>query len=117
MKSLIIIAHGSKKEKSNNEVREIVNSIQTENTLYDKIEVSFLEFATPTLEQSVKKCIEDKSYNITIYPYFLNSGKHVTYDIPYEIRLLKQKYQDIEFIILSHFGKSESIKKIILSDI
>ena len=117
MKSLIIIAHGSKKEGSNNEVREIVNSIQTENTIYDKIEVSFLEFATPTLEQSVKKYIEEKSNDITIYPYFLNSGKHVTYDIPNKIKLLEQKYQDVTFTILPHFGCSESIKKIILSDI
>jgi len=117
MKSLIIIAHGSKKEGSNNEVREIVNSIQTENTIYDKIEVSFLEFATPTLEQSVKKCIEEKSNDITIYPYFLNSGKHVTYDIPNEIKIVGQKYQDVTFTILPHFGSSESIKKIILSDI
>ena len=82
MKSLIIIAHGSKKESSNNEVKEIVDNIRKYNTLYSNIEVSFLEFEAPSLEDSIKKCVELKSQQIYIYPYFLNSGKHVTFDIP-----------------------------------
>ena len=117
MKSLIIIAHGSRKNISNNEVIKIVNDIKNSDTLYDNIESSFLEFATPTIEQSVNKCIEQKSLEIDIYPYFLNSGKHVTYDIPNEIEKLKVKYPNIKFSILPHFGVSNTITQIILSDI
>ena len=117
MKSLIIIAHGSRKETSNSEVIKIVDDIKNSDTLYNNIESAFLEFATPTIEQSVKKCIEEKSQEIDIYPYFLNSGKHVTSDIPNVIEELKIKYLNIKFSILPHFGQSKTITKIILSDI
>lgn len=117
MKSLIIIAHGSKKESSNDEVKKIVENVRKYKTSYTNIEVSFLEFESPSLEDSVKKCIELKSHQISIYPYFLNSGKHVTFDIPNTVEKLKTKYQKTSFLILPHFGKSESVTEIILSDI
>lgn len=98
-------------------MRDLANSIKTKNTLYDIVKVSFLEFAEPNIEQCVKKCIDKKSHDITVYPYFLNSGKHVTCDIPNKISLLAQKYKDVRFNILPHFGKSKSITRIILSDI
>ena len=117
MTSLIIIAHGSKKESSNDEVKEIVKNVRRNNTLYSNIEVAFLEFETPSLEDSVKKCVELHSQIIYIYPYFLNSGKHVTFDIPHIVEELKTKYHKTSFVILPHFGKSESVTDLILSDV
>lgn len=117
MKSLIIVAHGSKKKSSNDEVVEIVNSIQKNNTLYSTIEVSFLEFQSPSLEESIQKCMELDSEKIYIYPYFLNSGKHVTFDIPNIVKELELKYKKTDFIVLPHFGKSVRVTDIILSDI
>jgi len=117
MKSLIIVAHGSKKKSSNDEVIEIVKNIKKSNTDYSNIEESFLEFETPSLEESVHKCIESKSNQIFIYPYFLNSGKHVTLDIPTIVDEFKTKFQKTSFTILPHFGKSKSVTEIISSDI
>jgi sirohydrochlorin ferrochelatase len=117
MKSLIIIAHGSKKKSSNNEVIDIVNTIQQSDTKYDIVEPSFLEFAIPNLEKSIQVCIDKHAVDIDIYPYFLNSGKHVTVDIPNLIEEFKSKYPKISFVILPHFGQSTTIKDIILSDI
>jgi sirohydrochlorin ferrochelatase len=117
MKSLVIIAHGSKKESSNDEVKKIVENIRKYNTSYLNIEVSFLEFESPSLEDSIKKCVDLKSHKICIYPYFLNSGKHVTFDIPNIVKELKTKYHKTIFLILPHFGKSKSVTNIILSDI
>jgi len=116
MKSLIIIAHGSKKSISNNEVLEIVSQIKKNETNYNCIEPAFLEFAEPTLENSVKKSLDSDCSEIYIYPYFLNSGKHVTADIPNTVESLKEKYPHITFTILPHFGQSAKINEIILSD-
>lgn len=54
---------------------------------------------------------------IDIYPFFLNSGKHVTIDIPNIIKDFQIKYPLIDFVILNHFGKSDKIKDIVLSDL
>ena len=116
MKSLIIIAHGSRKETSNIEVIDIVNQIKNSKTSYTLVESAFLEFASPSIEDSVKKSIDLNLIEIYIYPYFLNSGKHVTSDIPDTIKILKLKYPQVNFTILPHFGESKKINEIILSD-
>ena len=116
MKSLIIIAHGSRKEVSNNEVLEIVKQVKNSKTNYSIIEPAFLEFANPTLEDSVIKSINNNCLEVYVYPYFLNSGRHVTSDIPEEVDLLKEKYPKVTFTVLTHFGQSLKINEIILSD-
>ena len=116
MKSLIIIAHGSRKKTSNSEVTEIVNQIKNSETSYTLVEPAFLEFATPSIEESVKKSIDQNLLEIYIYPYFLNSGKHVTSDIPDTIKELEIKYPQVNFTMLPHFGESKKINEIILSD-
>lgn len=117
MNSIIIIAHGSKKETSNNEVLEIVNQIKNSKTNYALIQAAFLEFASPSIEDSVKNSIDKNILNIFIYPYFLNSGKHVSIDLPDIIKELEEENPTIEFELLEHFGKSNRISDIILDDI
>ncbi len=118
MKALILIAHGSKKEKSNEEFRELVDEIKNLNSnKYEKIETAFLEFVTPSIEDIVKDLVIQNIKTITFYPYFLNSGKHVSIDIPNIVNTLKIKYPNIEFNVLEHFGLSNKIASIISEEI
>lgn len=116
MKSLIIIAHGSRKEISNNEVLEIVTQVKNSETNYSLVEPAFLEFANPTLKECIEKSIQQNCLDISIYPYFLNSGRHVTSDIPKAVESLQNTYPQIKITILPHFGQSLKINQIILSD-
>lgn len=115
--ALIIIAHGSKKESSNNEFISMVDSIRDSSEHYDFIEASFLELASPSIEYSVNKLSAKNVNKIDFYPFFLNSGKHVVVDIPNIVDELSNRYSEIEFNILRHFGKSDNIESIILKDI
>jgi sirohydrochlorin cobaltochelatase len=117
MNGLIMIAHGSKKKLSNNEFKNLVNEIKNKNKDFEEIDAAFLEFAAPSLNIVVKKQIEKNINNIYFYPYFLNSGKHVSVDLPIIINDLKKVYININFTLLEHFGKSNKISDIILSDI
>lgn len=118
MKALILIAHGSKKEKSNQEFRDLVKQIKELNSKkYEKIETAFLEFVEPSIEDIVKKLVTENIKSITLYPYFLNSGKHVSVDIPEIVNKLKNDYENIDFKILQHFGLSKKIASIISEEI
>jgi len=117
MKALVFIAHGSKKELSNQEFISMVNSIKQKDTNYDFIEASFLELATPDIKRCSKTLIEKGVEKIYYYPFFLNSGRHVVNDIPNIIEQLKLENKNIEFILLKHFGNSEFIEEIIVKDI
>lgn len=117
MKAIIFIAHGSKKEQSNNEFINLIEKVSKEDTKYDLKKAAFLELATPSIQEVAVEFIKKGAKKISFYPFFLNSGKHVLIDLPNIIEDLKKEYPLVEFKLLSHFGKSEKIKDIILSDI
>ena len=117
MNGLIITAHGSKKEISNSEVLDLVMSINKDDTLFEEIEPAFLEFAIPSIENVVETFLEKGIEKVFIYPYFLNSGKHVTFDLPNIVEQLQKTHKTKEFILLPHFGVSSMISKIVLNDI
>lgn len=117
MKALICIAHGSKKKSSNDEFLEMVENIKTKDENFNFVYASFLELATPSIQESVFDAIEKGAKKIEFYPFFLNSGKHVLIDIPEIIKKLQLEYKQIDFTLLPHFGSSSKIVDIILEDI
>lgn len=118
MNALVIVAHGSKKDKSNQEFRDLVEEIRNLNSnKYEKIETAFLEFAKPSIEEIVKQLASENITEISLYPYFLNSGKHVVSDIPNIINQLEINYPNIKFKLFSHFGSSQKISAIISEEI
>ncbi len=114
--AILLIAHGSKKSSSNNEFLLMVEDIK-EKSNYNFTKAAFLEIASPSIPLVASKLIEEGVKEINFYPFFLNSGKHVLIDIPNIINELKIKHESIEFRLLTHFGKSEKIKDLIVKDI
>lgn len=117
MKGIIFIAHGSKKETSNNEFLKLIEIVSKEDKTYDLKKAAFLELAEPSIPASVEEFIQKGVKEIYLYPFFLNSGKHVLIDLPNFVKEFQEKYSEVKFIMLQHFGKSEKIKDIILNDI
>lgn len=116
MNAIILIAHGSKKESSNNEFLEMVENIKKSSN-FDFTEAAFLELVAPDMRTIVKKLVSKGVDEISFYPFFLNSGKHVLIDLPNIVDELQKKYINISFRLLKHFGKSNKIEEIILNDI
>ena len=118
MEALIVVAHGSKVESSNNEIKGIVNKIK-ENLKDDELKVfyAFLELAEPSIFVSINKAITQECKVIKIFPSFLAAGKHVREDIPAEIKRFKKRYPEIEFKLLPHIGECKGIENLILDNI
>lgn len=107
MKSLVIVAHGSRREHSNNEVLELTASLQNKiQNEYPIIETAFLELASPSIEEAIDKCIKQGATDIKILPYFLSAGIHVHQDIPQEAERASMGNKQINVEILPHLGSS-----------
>jgi len=118
MKGLLFVAHGSRREESNTEFEEMVSLLRAKSDLsYDKTEASFLEFAKPGIDEALHAMIHEGITEIQIYPFFLNSGKHVCSDIPEKIREAKELHPEVAITLLPHFGSSEHILSVIKSDL
>ena len=115
---VVLIAHGSRRRESNTEFIQLCEKIKIENvSKFDLIEYAFLEFEEPTIELAVKNMYDNSVEKVYIYPYFLNSGKHVSVDIPDKLAKLQSTYANIELEILNHFGASKSVVSIISADL
>jgi len=118
MRGLILVAHGSRREESNTEFEGMVFALKKRlGSSYAKVEASFLEFAQPDIAGIIYAMIQAGITQIQIYPFFLNSGKHVHHDIPEKIREAQGIYPEVTFELLAHFGSSEHILSVITNDL
>lgn len=118
MDALIFLAHGSRRQKSNDEVFDLADRIRPLiSAKYDRVEPAFLEITAPSLSDVIAHLLEHQAKTITIYPYFLNSGNHVEQDIPAIVEGFKSADPDCQFILMQHFGLSEEIVDMIVSQI
>ncbi|MFT7004656.1 MAG: sirohydrochlorin ferrochelatase [Sulfurimonas sp.] len=115
---IIMVAHGSKWVQSNEEFMQLAEKIKLDASMdFSDIQYAFLEFADPSIETTIEKMCTHNIDEIYIYPYFLNSGKHVVVDIPNIVSKMQEICKNIKIKIIKHFGESESIPSIISSDL
>lgn len=115
MKSLLLIAHGSRRSSSNDEVRLLVDRIaENPRSGFDHVSAAFLELADPSIPEGLEQCIERGAKEIVVFPYFLAAGRHVVDDIPAEVEPIKNKYPEIKIRIASHLGHSDALPDIII---
>jgi sirohydrochlorin ferrochelatase len=116
MKALLIIAHGSRRKQSNEEVVAIAERLKQHcSEQYKIIHAGFLELADTLIPEGIKKCVDDGATSIIVLPYFLNSGRHVIEDIPQIVNETKPYYPDIEIKIAAHLGASTLIMDLLVS--
>ncbi len=115
MNTLIILAHGSRRQESNQEIVTLVDKVKSiSKNEYDIIEHAYLEIAKPDLPQCIDQLIKNGAKNVTVFPYFLNSGNHVKRDIPAIIEKAVSKYPYCKFYISAFMGMHEDIPQLVL---
>ncbi|MEH6453010.1 MAG: CbiX/SirB N-terminal domain-containing protein [Psychromonas sp.] len=116
MKALLLIAHGSRRKQSNDEVVALANKLKNNcSEQYTIVHSGFLELAAPLIPDAIKKCVDDGATSIVILPYFLNSGRHVVEDIPNIVNDTTPHYPDVDIKIAAHLGASDLIMDLLIS--
>ena len=107
MKALLLVAHGSRRAQSNDEVDKIAKKLKAHcDDQYQIIHSAFLELAETLIPDGIKKCVDDGATSLIVLPYFLNSGRHVVKDVPEIVNKEKTKYPTIDIKIAEHLGAS-----------
>lgn len=116
MHALLLIAHGSRRETSNQEVRELAARLeQTVGDRFDRVIPAFLELAEPDITTGVDLCVDSGATTVTAVPYFLSAGRHVASDIPAELDKAARKHQAVTILQSDYLGKHESIPELLFS--
>jgi sirohydrochlorin ferrochelatase len=112
---LLIVAHGSRRQASNEEVRALGERVRDlRDPGIDQVEVAFLELAEPSIPAGLARCVEQGAREIVVFPYFLAAGTHVASDIPEALAEFREHHPDVEIRLASHLGASTSLPRTIL---
>jgi sirohydrochlorin ferrochelatase len=105
--ALLVVAHGSRRQQSNDEVSAITDKLRTScHGDYAIVHSGFLELASPSIPDGIEQCINDGATRITVLPYFLNSGRHVVEDVPELVNTASQQHPGVDIVIAPHLGAS-----------
>lgn len=116
MKALLLIAHGSRRKQSNDEVVLLADRLKLNcSEQYEIIHAGFLELAEILIPDGIKKCVDDGATSIIVLPYFLNSGRHVVEDIPNIVNETKPHYPHIDIKIAPHLGASNLMMELLIT--
>ena len=115
MKFLLLIAHGSRRQSSNDEIRQLAERIAAlDANDYDGVEAAFLEIAEPDIHQGITNCVERGASSIVAVPYFLAGGNHVIKDVPDEIACAQAGMPTVDIQISRYLGSSDTMANLVL---
>ncbi|MCU7958664.1 MAG: CbiX/SirB N-terminal domain-containing protein [gamma proteobacterium symbiont of Bathyaustriella thionipta] len=115
-RALLLVAHGSRRASSNEEVRCLTTRLQQAGGhQFDYYASAFLELEAPDIPDGLTQLIAEGVQSIVVVPYFLAAGRHVVEDIPAEVERVQKKYPHIDIQLLPHLGAAEGISSLILN--
>lgn len=114
MKALVLVAHGSRRAASNQEVRELACELAgLVGADFPLMGVGFLELAEPLIPESLEQVIAQGATEVYVFPYFLSAGRHVVTDVPDEVDTVRDKHPEIPITVLTHLGALAGFKHFI----
>jgi sirohydrochlorin ferrochelatase len=115
MKAMLIVAHGSRREASNDEIRDLARAVaRRAEGSFDRVSCAFLELAEPNIPDGLRELIRDGVRNIVVMPYFLSAGRHVAEDIPGEVDLVRGEFPDVTIGLAPYLGLAQAVPDLLL---
>jgi sirohydrochlorin ferrochelatase len=112
MQAILYIGHGTRLAKGVAQCKAFIEQVKQQIPLPIQ-ETAFLELVEPSIEEGVKRCIEQGATKIAIIPLLLLTAHHAKLDIPKEFEAIHSQYPTIQFT----FGKPLGIEKSIVMEV
>lgn len=115
MRSLLLVAHGSRREASNAEVLALTSRLKAVARGFSDVRCAFLELTGPTMAEAVDATVEAGAREVVVLPYFLAAGSHVARDIPEIIAERRAAHPQVSFNVLPHLGATPALDAVLLA--
>ena len=115
MQVMLLIAHGSRRKASNEEVRELARRVEKmPQSPYARVIPAFLELAEPDIPTGIALCEETGAKDVIVVPYFLSAGRHVAEDIPREVEEAAKAHPNLRIRLAEHIGQHDAMPDLLL---
>lgn len=103
MRAIILLSHGSQTLASQAEVAELGRRIAREGECA-YVQHAYLDIAEPLFAHAVKQLVSRGAKEIVVVLHFLNTGNHVTRDIPQLLGEARKNYPEVLFHVTRPVG-------------
>jgi len=115
MRALLVVAHGSRRAASNDEVRALTEQLRPQaESEFGHVACAFLELADPLIPDGLQQCLQAGAKDVVLLPYFLSAGRHVTEDIPNIVAEFTTAHPTLNVHISPHLGTEPSLPAALL---
>lgn len=114
MTGLLIVAHGSRREESNEEVQRLAERVR--GTLGGTVAIvahAFLETASPSVPEAIEAVALEGTKRLFVLPHFLAAGHHVDRDLPELVAASQRMYPAVTMQILPHLGAAPGLSDLL----
>jgi sirohydrochlorin ferrochelatase len=116
MQAVLYVGHGSRVDEACEQAVSFIEKCM--NTISAPIqEIGFLELASPTIDDGIRRCVERGATRIAVLPLLLLTAGHAKKDIPLELEKIKEQYPDITIDYGRPLGVHEEIVDILIERI
>jgi sirohydrochlorin cobaltochelatase len=104
--AVLLVGHGSRREKSNEQVRELAAKLEPE--LGVPVDVAYLELAEPAIPDAIE-ALAPACRTLTVVPLSLFAASHVKNDVPLAVQTARAEHDDLTITYGSHLGVHPSL--------
>jgi sirohydrochlorin ferrochelatase len=114
--SLLVVAHGSRRRLSNDEVRCLARRMTDHaRGRFREVRAAFLELAEPSIPDGIQECIDAGAERVVVVPYFLTAGRHVVEDIPRDVETKRTEHPHVDIVIAPYLGEADAMVELMLT--
>ena len=115
MRSLLLVAHGSRRAESNKEVRRLTQAVRERaGERLDDVQCAFLELAMPSIAEGIDAAVARGATELIVIPYLLAAGTHVVNDIPKILEERRRAHPGVNIQATVHMGASPELPDLLL---
>ncbi|HET9651316.1 MAG TPA: CbiX/SirB N-terminal domain-containing protein [Usitatibacter sp.] len=104
MRGIVLFAHGARDPGWARPFEAIRERVRAKRPEY-RIELAYLEFMSPALDEAIESVIAEGAMCVTVFPLFMAEGGHVRRDIPKILDDLRAKHPRIPIVLESAIGE------------
>lgn len=115
MKALLLVAHGSRRDESNEEIVQLASRLAAKAADdFDLVDYAFLELAEPSIPDGIERCLQKGATSVRVLPYFLAQGAHVVEHIPQQVAIKQNEHPEADIQITDCLGTAEELAELLL---
>jgi sirohydrochlorin ferrochelatase len=115
MRALLIVAHGSRRAASNDEIRTLTQKLAVlAKPDFAFVNCAFLEIAEPLIPEGLLEAMQAGADEVVLLPYFLSAGRHVAEDIPKIVSEFTVEHPQLKVTIAPYLGLAPGLLETLL---